>query len=181
MALLTHGRPPARSRVHRWRPALAAVLAVCSAAHADLAAETDLKTAFAYNFIVLSTWPANAPPILRFCVAGARQGMGGFQVLSGKSAGERTLLVESAPTPASAVNCQILYIPVSEAARFGSWLTAVAAQQTLTISDRSEAPGAMVNLRHEAGRIVFDVDARAASASGIGLSSQLIKLAAKRL
>lgn len=174
-------RVPAPFPARRWCPALAAgLLALCTAAHADLAAETDLKTAFAYNFIVLSKWPAESPPVLRFCVAGAQTGSTVFRVLSGKSAGERLLLVESAPSPAHATQCQILYIPPAEAGRLGAWLAAVAQQPTLTISEEAGAPGAMVNLRRAANRIVFDVDTRASAAARIGLSSQLIKLAATR-
>jgi hypothetical protein len=158
----------------------AGLLALCPAAFAESAAETDLKTAFAYNFIVLSTWPAELPPVLRFCVAGAPAGTPAFRILSGKSAGARVLVVVGAPSPANAVECQVLYVPPSESARLGEWLSAAARRPTLTISDEAAAPGAMVNLRLATGRIVFDVDTRAATAAGIGLSSQLIKLAATR-
>jgi hypothetical protein len=161
------------------RAAAAALVALCAAAHAGQGTETDLKRAYVYNFVVLSAWPAETPPILRFCVAGAVASTP-LHVLSGKSAGERILFVAAAPTPAHAVDCHVLYIPAAESGRLGAWLAAVAKQPTLTISDQAPTPGAIVNLRIEENRIVFDVNTRAAAAARIVLSSQLIKLAATR-
>lgn len=150
------------------------------AAHADQAAETDLKTAYTYNFIVLSNWPATVGPVLRFCVAGPPAGASTFNVLGGKPARERSISVMSVASPDAAGDCQILYIPRGEVRRQGAWLAAVAQQPTLTISDQGEMPGAMVNLRVAGSQVVFDVDTRAAALANIVLSSQLIKLAATR-
>ncbi|HEX7605729.1 MAG TPA: YfiR family protein [Usitatibacter sp.] len=158
----------------------ATLVAFCGAAHADQAAESDLKTAYAYNFVVLSTWPAGAHAALRFCVAGAQPGSTAFHVLGGKGAGDRSLSVINVPSPDRVADCQILYILPAESKRLDAWLAAVAKQPTLTISDEGAGPGAMVNLRRAGSQIVFDVDTRAAAAAHIGLSSQLIKLAATR-
>jgi hypothetical protein len=168
MALLTH------------RFVATALLALCTAAQADLASDADLKTAFAYNFIVLSTWPAESLPVLRFCVAGAAAGSKAFHVLGGKPALERTLSVANISSPERAIDCQILYVAPAESGRLETWLAVVAGRPTLTISEEAQFRGAMVNLRKVGGRIVFDVDTRAADKARIVLSSQLIKLAASR-
>jgi hypothetical protein len=162
--------------------ALAAVLAaLCPAARADHAAETDLKAAYAYNFVVLSTWPADTGPVLRFCVAGAAAESTAFKVLGGKAARDRTLSVINVSSPDRAAECQVLYIPPSETKRLAAWLAAVAKQPTLTISDQAgPSGGAIVNLRLVGSQVVFDVDTRAAAGANITLSSQLIKLAASR-
>jgi hypothetical protein len=162
------------------RALAAAFLALGLGARADVASETDLKTAFVYNFIVLSTWPAESPGVLRFCVTGTQVEAAAFRALSGKSAGERTVSVQSVASPDRASECQILFISSAESGRLGAWLSAAARQPTLTISNEARASGAMVNVRPEGARIVFDVDTRAAAAARIGLSSQLIKLAATR-
>ena len=160
----------------------AAVLALasCSAAHAERASETDLKAAYVYNFIVLSTWPASTPSPLRFCVAGGQEAAAVFRVLSGKVAGHRTVMVANVPSPDRVHECDVLFLPPAEAGRLDAWLAAAGKRPTLTISDQLPAPEAMLNLRLSGDRIVFDVNTRAAAYAGIGLSSQLIKLAAPR-
>jgi hypothetical protein len=162
------------------RALLAAMLALGIDVHAQLAAETDLRTAFVYNFIVLTTWPAEAGPVLRFCVAGAAASAAPFRALGGKSAGERTVAVQSVASPEHAAECAILFVPAAESGRLAAWLAGLANRPTLTISDQANTGGAMVGLRLANGRIVFDVDTRAAAAANIVLSSQLIKLAAAR-
>jgi uncharacterized protein DUF4154 len=171
MALLTR----------RFRIAAAVLaLASCAAAHAERASETDLKTAYVYNFIVLSTWPASTPSPLRFCVAGGQEAAAAFRMLSGKVAGNRTLMVGNVPSPDRAHECDVLFLPAGESGRLDSWLAAAAKRPTLTISDQAPGRGAVLNLRLSGDRIVFDVDTRAAASAGIGLSSQLIKLAVPR-
>jgi hypothetical protein len=162
------------------RVLLGALLALGLGARADVASETDLRTAFVYNFIVLSTWPPGTQPVLRFCVTGAQAEAAAFRALSGKSAGERTVSVQSVSSPDRASGCQVLFISSVESARLEAWLAAAARHSMLTISNQANATGAMVNLRSVDGRFVFDVNTRAAAAAHIALSSQLIKLAASR-
>jgi hypothetical protein len=149
-------------------------------AHANRAHESDLKIAYAYNFVVLSTWPTEAPPSLRFCVAGAAANAEAFALLNGKVARERPIRVEAVATPERAAECQVLFVPRAESARFGAWVGAVAKLPVLTIGEDAPAPGGIVNLRLQNDQVVFDVDTRAASAARIVLSSQLLKLAASR-
>ncbi|APV51530.1 hypothetical protein BWI17_18645 [Betaproteobacteria bacterium GR16-43] len=163
-----------------WRSAFATALAVaCPLAHADRASESDVKTAFAYNFVALTSWPAETPAVLRFCVAGPGSGALAFGLLAGKAAGERTIAVTHVASPDRVADCQALYVPPSENARFDAWIAAASRSPTLTIGDQSP-PGAIVTLRLAAGRLVFDVDARAAAGAKLLLSSQLLKLAAVR-
>ena len=164
--------------VRRRRYAFAAAFAVaCTLARADLASESDLKTAFAYNFVALTSWPAETPTVLRFCVAGT--GNPAFKLLSGKAVGERTIVVSNVAGPERISDCQVLYIPAAENARFDAWIASVARAPTLTIGEQS-APGAIITLRFQSERIVFDVDSKAASAARLSLSSQLLKLATVR-
>jgi hypothetical protein len=158
----------------------ATLAALGTGARADVAAETDQRAPFIYNVIVLSTWPLDSPAVLRFCATGTQSEAVAFRALSGKVAGERTVSVQGVASPERASECQILFISSSESARLDAWLSAVARQPTLTISNQADAAGAMVNLRSAGGRIVFDVNPRAAAAARIALSSQLIKLAASR-
>lgn len=166
-----------------WGAALAALLVAWAGAAgaqpAGDAAETDIKTAFVYNFIALSTWPAEVGPVLRLCVAGPPEKSATLRVLAGKVAGQRTISVAFVHSTEAAADCQALYIPSIESPRLGTWLAAVAGKPTLTISERA-GPGAIINLRLMGARVIFDVDTGAAAAARIGLSSQLIKLAAAR-
>ncbi len=148
-------------------------------AHAAHGAENDLKAAYVYNFVVLATWPADLPQVLRICIAGNADAKV-FGVLAGKVVRDRTLSVVAVATPDQTADCAVLYIPPIEARRLGAWLTAVANRPTLTISDQAQVEGAIVNLRIVGQQIVFDVDIGAAAAARIQLSSQLIKLAARR-
>jgi hypothetical protein len=147
---------------------------------AERAAEADLKAAYAYNFVVLSSWPEETPRVLQFCVAGARPGATAFHVLDGKVARDRVLSVVNVPEPGRAHDCSVLYVPPSESPRLPAWLAAVSRGTTLTISDGADERGAIVNLRIIGRQIVFDLDTQAAASARLQLSSQLIKLAATR-
>jgi len=157
-----------------------ALVALGMPTRAEIAMEHDLKSAFAYNFMVLSTWPVDPAPPLRFCVAGVPVATTAFKVLEGKQVRERNIVVTGVPTPDRAGECNVLYVPPGENERLDAWLASVSRRAVLTISDQARGRGAIVNLRSAEGRVVFDVDTRAAQSARIGLSSQLIKLAATR-
>ncbi len=161
--------------------AAACLLGACSPAWADHAREPALKAAFAYNFLVLSTWARAPGPVLRFCVAGP-QVPDAFKVLHGKGVGERTVEVVQVESPERVAGCQALFIPATQEARLKAWLAAAAGRPILTITEQPGASrqGSIANLRVVEDRVVFDLDLPAAASAGIALSSQLIKLAQVR-
>lgn len=156
------------------------LLLLAAAARAEVAPESALRVAFVYNFLVLTGWPKETAPVLRFCVAGPPEGAAPYRVLVGKVVRERPIRVDSVASPDKASGCSALYVPRAESARFGAWIGAVASRPVLTIADDAPEDGAIVNLRLAGRQVVFDVDTQAAAAAGVGLSSQLLKLAARR-
>lgn len=172
--------PPVRSRTRtRFALAVLAALVASGLARAQLAHEADLKAAYVFNFLSLTTWLEDPGPVLRVCVAGA-SGPAALRTLGGKLVRERTVSVIAAPSPERIAGCHALYVPRTESMTLAPWLAAAERLPMLTISEAATPAGAILNLRLSGDQVVFDVDTRAAAHARLVLSSQLLKLAATR-
>lgn len=173
-------RPPVRPRIRaRLAFAVLATLVASGLARAQLAHEADLKAAYIFNFLSLTSWLEEPGPVLRVCVAG-NSGPAALRALGGKLVRERTVSVVGAATPDRVAGCHALYIPRTESLALAPWLAAAERLPVLTISEAPRAGGAILNLRLAGDQVVFDVDTQAAAHARLTLSSQLLKLAATR-
>lgn len=180
-------RPSPRTLIGaHWRRLLALGLALCAAVRPAWAmdlSEYQIKAGFVYNFAVLSSWPAEVGDTLRLCLYG-HDGFGAdIDALNKKAVGTRTLVVERRTEVESLRSCQIVFIPVAEAARVTRVLAAVQGWPVLTIAENPGAAhaGAMLNLGMAQGRITFEVNQGAARRAGLGLSAKLLRLATEVL
>ena len=161
------GRAFAGWRTDDARALLAALVAAGACAHAQVP-EGELKSAFVYNFLALTTWPDESGPLLRLCVAGNGQPGKSLRTLAGKALRERSISVITLGSTERVPQCHALFVPRTEIPQAPAWMAAFAGQPTLTIAEGS--PGAMLNLRLAGDQIVFDVDTRLAGAARITLS-----------
>jgi hypothetical protein len=146
------------------------------------APEYGIKAAYIYKFMNFVEWPqagaANGP--ITLCVAG-KDPFGrildqGFQ---GKRLGERVIVIQRVSELRLARGCQILFVgPISEK-EYRVLQKEIQGAPVLSVSDDVEPPSrdATIVFRNVCGRILFDIRAEAARASGIEISSQLLKLA----
>ncbi len=182
MALAALIRRPPRA----WAAvALAAVLSAAPAS-ADLAPrpEHEVKAAFLYNFAKFIEWPPRAfqDSAQPFRIALLGQDPFGPELekmLSGKTLYDRPLLVKKISTPEEARDCQILFIASSEQGRLEKILAALDGSPVLTVGemDRFAERGGMIGFTMEDKRVRFNINQLSASAAGLRISSELLKLA----
>lgn len=166
---------------------LAACLALPVSSRAEQrtpTAEDDIKAAFLFNFTKFIQWPAGgAPPdAFRICtVAEPAFNAAVERTLAGESAGGRPIVRVSPATPEAARACQILFFGRIEQDRAGRWLDAVRGTPVLVVGESGAAwdRGAHINFVLDGNRVKFDVNAGAASGTGLIISSKLLRVARK--
>jgi len=153
-----------------------------AAAQAFSAAQ--VKAAFLYNFAKFVEWPgaafdsADAPFVLG--VLGTDPvGAAARELLRGKSIKGRPLVVREVAGPKAARECHLLFFGRDEEDRLEAILDALSGAPVLVVSDveRFTDRGGMIELVTVGQRIRFAIDAAAARAAGLTLSSQLRELA----
>jgi hypothetical protein len=148
-------------------------------------AEYEVKAAFLFHFARLTDWPAAAlPEGQAFVVAVVGRDPFGpalERVLENQTAHGRPLevrravSVEELPRPA-----HIVFVGASDAPQVARVLGELEGRPVLTVSERDgfcESGGVVNFLVTGDGRVRFEVNVRAAEASGLKMSSQVLKLA----
>ena len=153
---------------------MAALFGCCGVAHAQVD-ENILKAAFVYNFAMYTTWPMplRDSTTLTICVRRSSALAPALRALAGKPVQERALAVIEIDAAKAGMRCDV-QVADARGARPMQRLG------VLTICDCSEAEDAssgVILLVREGTRLRFDVDLNAAAASGLSLSSKLLRLA----
>ena len=163
--------------------ALGALLLV-STMGAAAPSEYQVKAVFLFNFSRFIEWPREA-----FLSANAPFVVGIFghdpfgreldEVVKGETVDGHPLVVKRVESAADAAACQILFIHQSEDKRLAEAVAAVASQSTLTVSDvpGTTQRGVMIRLVTQDGRIRMRIDADAARAAHLTISSNLLRSA----
>lgn len=146
--------------------------------------ESQLKTAFIYNFSKFTTWPDRSFQDLphnsfTICMVG-NEPLGNLlrQLAKSKTIKDKTILFQDNPPPNELKSCRILYISSSESSRLGEILKNIEGQPVLTIGNtRGYAKrGVDINLFKQDGRLRFEINHDAVLKSGLTLSSELLAL-----
>lgn len=188
---LTIATKPLRSRSLLSLAGIAvAALAFLSAGAQPLRAQSRadeyrVKAAFIFHFAQLVDWPPDASksPSAPFniCVLGDDPFHGSLEDSMGnKVLGSRPVRVSHIKNTGEAASCQVLFIGKVEAKRFSPRLSEIKNSATLTVGDTEDfvlQQGGMIGFCLENDRVRFDVNAAAASESGIKISSRLLLLA----
>lgn len=147
---------------------------------ADVQPADLVKVGFVYNFTKFVEWPAASLPPgspLNLCVAGS--GLGGrIDQLHGRLGQGHEIRVHSVSGHGDLAGCHVLFIANSEERRLNSLLNAVANSPVLTISDIESFPadGGMIGLTVRNSRVGFTVSLANTRATGLKISSQLLRL-----
>lgn len=172
------------------RPLLAVVLAVIAAlvpAAVSLSAEAELrgrgeyeiKAALVYNFLKFVEWPSKAAGSeIRLCVLGEISRAGSLADLDSQTVAGRRLVVVQADLR-DVRGCDVLFLMKGEEQRLPKILEAVKGGGTLTIGEAEELgrKGVIINFLIVRKKVRFEINADAARAAGITISSKLMKLA----
>jgi hypothetical protein len=155
--------------------------APCGAA-GSASLEYAVKASYLYKFAPFVEWPPRAfatpDSPLRICVTGADPfGPALADAVRGQQIEGHPMIVEH-PDAGSLGQCHILF--VGKGAAPAELLRAVAGRPVLTVTDRSRGvAGGMVEFVLLDGRVRFAINAAAAEASGVQISSKLLELAVK--
>ena len=145
--------------------------------------ESQVKAIYLYNFAKFVAWPpdksaANAP--MTICLDHADSFVPTLQdEVSGEKIDGRSISIQRISNATEESACNILYIDSSDAARSQTLLAAAVGHSVLTVSDIDgfAKRGGIIEFVMEGSRVRFKVDLAAAQKAGLGLSSQLLKVA----
>jgi len=143
---------------------------------------SQVKTAFVYNFIKFVQWPPEILPPeehrITLCLLGNDSLADAVELLTGKTANGKLLFVKRITSSEDASACQVLYLAKSEENKMGNILKSMKGG-VLTIGDMKNFAsfGGTINFVQAKNRISFEINLDAATAAGIRISSQLLRLA----
>ena len=146
--------------------------------------EYEVKAAFVYNFAKFVDWPptafADAAAPLTICIVGADPfGPTLDDTLKGEQLETHPLAVAryaDAPPPGA---CHLLFVSASEERRYPALLAGVDGRRTLTVGDTVSFldAGGYLAFFLDNGRVRFAVNSDLAGASGLKVSSKLLRVA----
>ncbi|MBL0086688.1 MAG: YfiR family protein [Ideonella sp.] len=158
---------------------LATLLLFATGARADDLPEYRLKSAFVYNFMLFTEWPAATGNTLNLCIYGKDPFGAEIDGLQGKAVVGRSIALHRKATGESLKNCQAVFIAASVMGSLPNILESLKGQSTLTLAD---SPGAMrqgvaLNMGVAQGKVSFEANLQVARSAGLNLSSKLLRLA----
>lgn len=146
----------------------------------DALPEYTVKAGFLYNFIMLTDWPSqHVGPTLEVCVSGSQDLLHALDSLSGKVVNNRRISIHMLGVANEVKDCHVLFLAESERMADAKILRGIAGQPILTITDDEAIArsGAMIFLRPERQRLVFEINVGAAKNANLNISSRLLRLA----
>lgn len=155
-----------------------------SPAAAQPVSEADVKAAYLFNFTRFVDWPAGTPGAtqpFKLCVVADRRMTALIeQTMAGEEVKDRSSQTMVPSSVDDARRCQILYVGRGHLGRARALLAGVRDQPVLTVSDgdRFAAGGGMIQFVREEENVRFIVNLEAARASGLAISSRLLRVAA---
>ena len=143
-----------------------------------VAGEDEVKAAFVYHFAKFVDWPGetHGAPAFTMCVASEEAFADTLrEQTDGKRALDKPIAVRVVVRSEDLAGCQVLYLPASAT----PLVPADAPPGTLVVADGADAAGASIALVRQGSNVRFVVDVDAAQRAGLGVSSQLLKLAVR--
>jgi hypothetical protein len=158
---------------------LLALLGAASAAWAQEPSEYRLKTAFVYNFVLFTEWPAEVGSTLNLCIYGLDPFGAEIDALQGKTVGVRRIVVLRRPLNSPLKGCQVVFITPSAISGLPHVLESLRDSPVLTVADSPGAArqGVALNMAVAQDKITFEANLQAARAARLNLSSKLMRLA----
>jgi hypothetical protein len=149
--------------------------------------ESEAKASFVFNVARYVTWPKSAfssEDTLEIGILGNGASGSAWDGLKGKTVQGRKLVVRKSRDLDDLRSCQVIYIEDSERRSLPRILRVLRHEPVLTISAMDEfirSEGGMVNLKIVNNRLTLAVNLGNARASGLDISSYLLKLAVEVL
>lgn len=143
--------------------------------------EHAVKAGLIYNITKFVIWPNHAyhDEKFNFCVVGDDKLNGALEALYDKLADGRPIVLRRAISNKNYKECQIVFIALEGVRNAKLILNELKHTPILTVSDRKDFinQGGMIGLIRDGNRVGFEVNLDSVKASGLHMSSQLLKLA----
>lgn len=154
------------------------------ASHAQDRKPTDyqVKAAYLYNFGRFVEWPSTASQSGHFTVCVLGQDPFGPSLdttLAGETIGGRSIAAKRISTPQESIDCQILFLSLTDSSRLKKIVGELDRKAVLTVSDMPQFAefGGMIQFVLEGKKVRFEVNLTATQRAGLTLSSELLKVA----
>lgn len=165
-----------------------ALLPAYSQSKRDRPTDLQVEAAYLFNFGKFVRWPSNtdtpvaAGDSLEICVLG-KDPFGSVlkSTIRGETIEGRPVVARTVLTVQETESCRILFVSSSEEGRLTAILPAIRHQGALTVSNipHFAERGGMIEFVNLDDRIRFAVNISSVREAGIGLSSELLKVATK--
>lgn len=158
-----------------------AMLLLPPASSAQPVPEYELKAAFVYNFVLFTEWPADTVyegGTLNICINPNSAMRPSLNLLQGKPAKGRKIMIRTLAVPDDVRSCHVLFIDSTDSERWLHLERRLRNASILTISDDDGSPeSGIIELSSDGNRVVFDIDMKKARNARLALSSKLLRLA----
>ena len=144
--------------------------------------EYQIKAAFLFNFAKFVVWPANAFPDANTPLVIGVLGQDPFgsyldDIVRGERVDNRQLVVQRYHSLGEIKNCHVLFISRSESGRLNQIVSSLKYRNVLIVTDADGGDGGVIiRFVNEGNRIRFKIDAQAAKAANLTISSKLMRL-----
>jgi hypothetical protein len=177
---------PSRDTFARLALVLATLISLVLSGLANSAVGTSpeyqVKAVFLFNFAQFVEWPPQsfedaAAPFVIGVLGTDPFGTALEGAIRGETLNGRSFVIERYHSVTEIRHCQILFISRSEAAHIGEIGAALAGHSILTVSDIEDPAqrGVMIRFVAENKRIRLRINADAAKAAGLSISSKLLR------
>jgi hypothetical protein len=153
-------------------------------AKAEVSREYQIKAVFLYNFAQFTQWPEGALPAEKSPIIIGIVGPDPFgptlvETVHGETILGHPLIIEHFAHPADIKTCHILFISQPEVRHCDEILKTIKGKPVLTVGDTDSSASASAIIRFvvEKNKVHFRVNAEAARAANITLSSKLLRVA----
>jgi len=157
--------------------------AICRSAQAQTLNEYEAKAAFLFNFLKFVDWPAQAfaddnAPLVIGIVGDDKSSERIEQLVSGKSANGRQVVVKRFPSFKQLTYCHLVFVRASERERLPQNLSAVRSGSLIVGESESFARwGGAINFSIKDGKISLEINQKSAERAGLKISAKLLSIA----
>ncbi len=146
---------------------------------ADALPEYILKSAYLYNFALLTDWH-NSEQSGDFNICFFKEDLGSASdALNNKILHNQKVKVSTVMTPESAKGCQMVFIRESEEQSGEKLIQKLSGSSVLIISENPKIADAHITMVRDNHKIAFDINLKSIKLSELSVSSRLLKLARK--
>jgi len=174
--------------ISKFNPGLLCAVAFFALARlqveAQVSREYQIKAVFLYNFAQFTEWPESAfpsekSPIVIGIVGPSPFGSALEETVRGETVQGHPLAIEHYARAPDIKTCHILFVPQQEVRQTDEIVKSLKGKPVLTVADTDGAAsaGAIVRFVVENNKVHFRINAEAARAANISLSSKLLRVA----